>query len=126
MSFSRLATAAALSIFVLTPVVAQPAPAAVTIAVASYSFSPSPIHLKAGQPVTLTFANKSGHGHDFTATEFFAASKITAGAAPGGKIELGANETKSITLVPRAGTYPAHCSHFLHASFGMTTTVVVD
>jgi plastocyanin len=126
MSFSRLATAAAITILALSPVAAQPAPAQVTVAVASYSFSPSPIHLKAGVPVTLTFANRSTHGHDFTATQFFAASRITAGAAPNGKIELAANETKSITLIPRAGTYPAHCSHFLHASFGMTTTVVVD
>ncbi len=33
--------------------------------------------------------------------------------------------TRSITLVPRAGTYRLHCSHFLHSSFGMTGTIVV-
>jgi plastocyanin len=126
MSLSRLAAVAALSILVGTPAAAQPAPQSVTIAVFSFGFTPKPIHLRAGQPVTLTFVNQSGHGHDFTAPEFFASSAIGSGAAPGGRIPLAGGQTKSITLTPRAGTYPAHCSHFLHSSFGMTTTVIVN
>jgi len=62
---------------------------------------------------------------DFTAPEFFASSRIIAGAAPGGKIGMPGRATRSITLVPRAGTYRLHCSHFLHSSFGMTGTIVV-
>ena len=120
----NLAAAAALSLLFAAPVTAQPA--GVTVNVASYSFTPKPIALAAGRPVTLTFVNQSGSGHDFTAKEFFAASTITGGAAPGGRIELAGHETKSITLVPRAGTYQAHCSHFLHASMGMTDTIVVN
>jgi len=123
MSFLRLASAVFLSTLAAA---AQAAPPVVTIGVSSYKFAPNPIHLKAGQPVTLTFVNQGGHGHDFTAKEFFAASAVSAGAAPGGKIELGGNETKSITLTPRAGTYPAHCSHFLHSSWGMTDQIVVN
>ena len=123
MKIARLATVALL---LATPSAALASPQAVTIGVTSYSFTPNPIHLKAGEPVTLTFVNKGGHGHDFTAKEFFGASSISAGAAPGGKVELGGNETKSITLTPRAGTYPAHCSHFLHQSFGMTAQIVVN
>ena len=126
----RLAAAAALLPFLLTLASAQPraAPAAAsqTIDVASFSFTPKPIRLAAGKPVTLSFVNRSGSGHDFTAKEFFAASTITAGAAPGGEIELAGHERKSITVVPRAGTYKAHCSHFLHASFGMVDTIVVN
>ena len=126
MTFSRLATAAFLSILALGPVRAQPAPQAVTIGVFSFGFTPKPIQLHAGQPVTLTFVNQSGSGHDFTAPTFFASSMISAGAAPGGKIPLAGHETKSITLVPRAGTYAAHCSHFLHSSMGMTDQIIVN
>ena len=106
------------------PLPAQPA--AQTIDVQSFSYSPTPIHLRAGQPVTLTFVNRSGGGHDFTAKQFFAAASITQGSAPGGEIDLRGHETKRITLVPRAGTYHAHCSHFMHTQMGMSTTVVVN
>ena len=124
MSFSRLASAAFLSVLAASPAAAQPQ--AITISVFSFGFTPKPIHLRAGQPVTLTFVNQSSHGHDFTAPEFFAASAVSAGAAPGGKIPLAGNQTKSITLTPRAGTYPAHCSHFLHSSMGMTDQIIVN
>jgi plastocyanin len=131
MTFSRRVAAAFLPVLTAIPlatipIAAQASPPAVTIGVDSYKFTPNPILLKAGQPVTLTFVNQGGHGHDFTAKEFFAASTVSAGAAPGGKIELAGNETKSITLTPRAGTYPAHCSHFLHSSWGMTAQIVVN
>jgi plastocyanin len=125
MPLSRLAAAAALSLLGVSPAAAQPAPP-VTITVWSYGFAPNPIHLAAGRPVTLVFVNRSGSGHDFTASAFFAASAISAGAAPGGEIELKGHETRSITLVPRAGTYPAHCSHFLHSAFGMHDTIIVS
>ena len=115
---------ALLALSIAGPLSAQ-APTQV-IQLANFRYTPASIHLSAGRPVTLTFANTANGGHDFTAKEFFAASRITAGAAPNGKIELKAHETKSITLVPAAGTYPAHCSHFLHASFGMTGQIVVN
>jgi uncharacterized cupredoxin-like copper-binding protein len=101
-------------------------PAVQTIDVQSFSFAPKPIHLAAGKPVTLALVNHGGGGHDFTAPEFFANSTITAGQAPNGKIALPAHATRTITLIPRAGTYKAHCSHFLHSSFGMTDQIVVD
>ena len=119
-----LASAAALFFFLAPPAQAQSAQ--VIIQIWSFGFAPRPLHLAAGRPVTLTFVNQSGGGHDFTAREFFAASAISAGSAPGGKIALSGHETKSITLVPRAGSYEAHCSHFLHASMGMTEQIIVD
>lgn len=115
---------ASLLSFGATATTAQPA--AQIINVSSFSFAPKPIHLTAGQPVTLTFVNRSGNGHDFTAKTFFGASRITAGAAPGGEIELRGHETKSVTLVPRRGIYTAHCSHFMHSTFGMKDSIVVD
>ena len=124
MNAFRAAAFAALSLVLSAPGSAQPA--GQTILVWSYGFSPHPIHLAAGQPVTLTFVNRSGSGHDFTAREFFAASAVTGGALAGGDIDLGPHETKSVTLVPRAGTYPAHCSHFLHKAMGMSDQIVVE
>ena len=126
MTFSRVATAASLFILGLGPATAQPVPQPVTITVWSFGFAPRPIHLAAGRPVTLVFVNRSGSSHDFTAGAFFAASSISAGAAADGEIELGPHETKSITLVPRAGVYPAHCSHFFHKQMGMSDEIIVS
>jgi plastocyanin len=120
----HLPALAALTLAATSPAAAQPA--VQTIDVQSFSFAPKPIHLAAGRPVTLALVNHSGGGHDFTAPEFFAYSTITAGQAPNGKIALPAHATRTITLIPRAGTYKAHCSHFLHTSFGMTDMIVVD
>lgn len=119
----RIAALAGFSLALAAPIGAQPA--TYTVAVASFSFSPHPIQLAAGRPVTLTFVSRSGGGHDFTAKEFFASSRILAGSAPGGEIELRGGETRSITLVPAAGVYKAHCSHFLHATMGMTDQIIV-
>lgn len=123
MSLARIAAVAALSLAVTAPLCAQPAP--VTITLGSYYYAPRPIALSAGQPVTLTFVNRSGSSHDFTARRFFASSRIIAGAATGGEIELRGGQSRSITLIPAAGTYPVHCSHFLHKQFGMTGLIVV-
>lgn len=118
------AAAAALLFLVAAPAAAQPAQ--VVVQVWSFGFGPQPIRLAAGKSVALTFANQSGGSHDFTAEEFFKAATITSGAAPGGEIELKPHETKTITLVPSAGTYKAHCSHFLHSQMGMTDEIVVE
>ena len=95
------------------------------IDLANFRFMPRQVELAANRPVTLVLSNTSGSGHDFTAPEFFSSARIIAGAAPGGKIGMPGRATRSITLVPRAGTYRLHCSHFLHSSFGMTGTIVV-
>ena len=120
----RLAALAALSSAFSASAPAQPS--GQTILIWSYGFSPRPIHLAAGRPVTLTFVNRSGSGHDFTAKTFFGSSRIVAGAAPDGEIELAPHETRSITLVPRTGSYSAHCSHFFHKQLGMSDQIIVD
>jgi plastocyanin len=125
MKLLRLAAIAALSGALGAPAPALAQPAAQTILVYSYGFSPRPIHLAAGRPVTLTFVNRSGSSHDFTAQSFFANARITAGDAAEGEVELGPHETKSVTLIPRAGSYHAHCSHFLHTQMGMRDEIIV-
>ena len=57
-------------------------------------------------------------------SRFHAHSISGPGAA--GEIELKPHETKVVTLVPRAGNYHAHCSHFFHQSLGMSDEIVVD
>lgn len=123
MSLARAAAVAALSFAFAGPAPAQPA--GQTITLYSFGFSPNPIHLRAGRPVTLTFVDRKG-SHNFVAPAFFASSTITAGSAPGGRIELSAGESRSITLIPRAGSYDVHCSHFLHSAMGMTVRIIVD
>lgn len=107
------------------PSTAIAAPAVQTINLYSYGFSPKPITLAAGREVTLNFVNTSTKSHDFTAPEFFAASRIVAGAVGGGEVDLKGGEARSVTLVPAAGKYKVHCGHPFHAIFGMKSTIVV-
>jgi plastocyanin len=120
----RLAAAAALSLVLTAPATAQPAQYVVQLW--SFGIGPQPIRLAAGRPVTLTFVNQSGSGHDFTAPGFFQHARFIAGAAPGDEIELRPHERKSVTLVPAAGSYQAHCSHFGHKQLGMSDVIVVN
>ena len=123
MTLSRFAAVAALSLAFNAPIAAQsPGP---TILVWSYGFSPQPLQLAADQPVTLTFVNRSGSSHDFTAKTFFATSRIVRGDARDGEVELAPHETKSVTLIPRRGRYSAHCSHFFHKQLGMSDQIFV-
>ena len=122
-------TLAALALSV--PVTATEAPAKVTVTLANFSFAPTDLHLHAGQPVTIHFINGGSGGHDFTAPEFFAAATMDAAnrarvAGAKGRVALGKGESSDVTLTPKAGTYKAHCSHFMHSSLGMTGKVVVD
>jgi len=123
---SRLRQSLLLALLLAGPAAAQPSPAQVVVQVWSFGFSPRPLHLRAGQPVTLTFVNSSGSSHDFTAKTFFGSSRIISGAAPDGEIELEGHQSRNITLVPRPGVYRAHCSHFFHAQMGMTNSIFVD
>lgn len=106
------------------PAIAAPA-VTHTIALYSFGYNPSPIVLEAGKPVTLTFVNRSKGAHDFTARKFFASSRIIAGSAPGGEIDLSGGRSQSITLVPAAGRYKAHCGHTMHSVMGMKADIIV-
>lgn len=120
----RLAAVAASSLLFVTPASGQPAQ--LVVRVWSFGFAPNPIHLAAGKPVTLTFVNQSGSSHDFSAPGFFEHARITAGAAPDNEVDLRPHETRTLTLIPAAGTYHAHCSHFLHKQMGMQDVILVD
>jgi len=124
MSFFRLAAAAALPLVLAAAAPAQPGQ--LVVQVYSYGFAPRPIRLAAGRPVTLTFVNQSGSSHDFSAHGFFSKARIFSGDASDGEVDLPPHQTRSITLVPSAGTYHAHCSHFFHKQMGMSDLIVVN
>lgn len=124
MTLARFLAVAMLSLASISPAGAQPD--AQTILVWSFGFAPHPLHLVAGRPVTLTFVNRSGSNHDFVAHTFFGRSTIIAGAASDGEIDLPPHATRTITLIPRAGSYSAHCSHFFHKQLGMSDQIIVD
>ncbi|HEU5481554.1 MAG TPA: cupredoxin domain-containing protein [Sphingomicrobium sp.] len=108
------------------PVAAQRPASVIPIALYSYGYTPSPIVLRAGVPVTLQFTNRSGKGHSFKAQAFFATSRIVKGAVHEGELHLKGGQSVSVTMVPRRGTYPVHCSHFMHDQMGMHTTLYVQ
>ena len=109
----------------------SPAQAVQTVAVqvinlVSYSYAPTPIRLRAGQPVTLQFLNRSRSSHDFTARRFFRSARILSGRVVNGEIDLRGGQSASVTLIPAPGRYPVHCGHPFHKVLGMRSTIIVQ
>jgi len=122
---SRFVAAALISFALLAgPAAAAPA-ARATIILSSHRYTPSPIYLAGGVPVRLVLTNRAGKTHDFTAPEFFRASRLLRGHAPGGEVRLRAGQSAVIDLVPVRGTYKVHCREFGHKMLGMSTMIIV-
>ncbi|GAA0728263.1 cupredoxin domain-containing protein [Sphingomonas japonica] len=102
----------------------------IEIEMSNFKYSPATITLAHDKPYVLHFVNHSGGGHDFVAENFFTAANV----APAdrvyvktGGIRLNGGEGLDIHIVaPAPGRYKAHCSHFMHSTFGMTGTIVVN
>jgi len=140
LSLRTLAAIASFSALLLaSPALAQNAPVpdapdwadvvTVPLAMSNYSFAPDALQFRANFPYRLRITNNAGGGHSFNAPEFFAAVKVAPedqAKIVKGEIEVEAGQTVDVKFVPKVtGSYAFHCSHFLHASFGMTGTVVV-
>lgn len=124
MTLFRFTLTAALALTLSAPAAAQPA--AQTIQLYSFGYTPNVIRLAAGRPVTLTFVNTASGGHNFSAPSFFANTRIVSGSAPNGVVEVGARQSRSITLIPRAGSYKVRCTHTFHRQLGMRGQIVVS
>ncbi len=111
----------------LTAAAPAPAERRVDVALSNFKFTPDTIALVHGQPYVLHLS--SSGGHSFAAKAFFAAATMAPGdraRLKDGRIELASGASVDIAFVaPRPGTYPIKCTHFLHASFGMTGKFVV-
>jgi uncharacterized cupredoxin-like copper-binding protein len=108
---------------------AAPAQQRIEIDLSNFKFAPATITLAHGQPYVLHLQNKAGGSHDFVAKSFFAAAAVAPGdraKIANGSVELEGGESADIHLTaPVAGSYEVHCSHFMHATFGMTGKIVV-
>lgn len=99
------------------------------VELSNFDFVPREIHLHAGQATTLVLANLASGGHDFSAPDFFAAARVEpadAALVVDGEVDVPAKQTRTIHLVPAAGTYKLSCTHTMHAMFGMKGTIVVE
>jgi uncharacterized cupredoxin-like copper-binding protein len=101
----------------------------VAVQLSNFKFTPNTIVLDHGRPYVLRLANIASGGHDFTASEFFAAATV----APAdrrfvqeGEIEVPSGQVREIHLTaPAAGTYKIKCSHSFHKMFGMSGRIIV-
>jgi plastocyanin len=109
---------------------AQGSAQAITVDMSNFKFTPATVTLTHGRPYVLHFVNSASGGHDFVAKEFFGAATIAPedrAKVKNGEVELDGGESADIHLVANTpGSYKSHCSHFMHSSFGMTGTVVVQ
>jgi len=119
------------------PIQPQLAPASVDfggaaverVELANFDFTPREIRLRAGRPYELVLANVASGGHNFAAAAFFAAARIRpadAALVAKGEVEVPGGATRTVHLVPAAGTYRLVCTHTGHALLGMTGTIVVS
>ena len=122
--------AAALLLYSATaPTVAQEAQR-IEVHLSSFAFTPSTITLQHGQRYVLAIHNDAKGSHNFEARRFFddaVADSADQARIDNGRIELkgGAGADIHLTAPARPGTYKLTCTHFLHASFGMTGTITV-
>jgi uncharacterized cupredoxin-like copper-binding protein len=99
------------------------------VELSNFDFTPHEIHLRAGQAYALVLSNVASGGHNFGAPEFFAAAKVqpSDGALiEKGHVEVPGQSTRTVHLVPAAGTYKLTCTHMMHATFGMKGTIIVE
>jgi uncharacterized cupredoxin-like copper-binding protein len=128
-------------VLMIEPLHAQapaPAPAAtdwtsaeaVEIDLTNFAFTPATLMLRSGAVYRLHFVNKASGGHDFTAKAFFGEATIDPedqAVVQDGAVRLSGGQTADLRLTaPKAGTYEVHCSHFMHAGFGMKGQIVVQ
>jgi uncharacterized cupredoxin-like copper-binding protein len=112
------------------PALAQSSAQQVEIDLSNFKFTPDSITLQHGQPYVLHFVNQAKGRHDFEAGAFFDAASIAPAdraVVAKGKVELRGGQAVDVHLTaPAAGTYEAHCTHFMHSTFGMTGKIVVQ
>ena len=102
----------------------------VSIVMTNFKFTPNELRLHHDTVYRLEFTNRGHSDHNFTSPELFSAVSIAPedrGKVIDGKVEVDEGQTVTVRIEARQpGSYPFHCSHFLHASFGMTGTATIE
>jgi uncharacterized cupredoxin-like copper-binding protein len=129
--FKPLRIIALLLVFLpLVPASAAPADQQIDVVLSNFSFSPNMLRLQRNASYTLHLMNSASGGHSFSAPELFSAVQIApedSGKIANGRIEIPAGQAVDIHLTPMAaGTYQIVCTHFLHQTFGMHGTAVIE
>ena len=74
----RIATLLAIPLIMVAGSAALAQPATISVQMSNFAFAPSTIAMDHGQSYVLHLANGSTGGHDFTASDFFAAANVAA------------------------------------------------
>lgn len=129
LAFALMAAAATL------PAAAQPAAdwanaQPVGVVMTNFKFTPNELRFHHGTAYRLEFTNRGTSDHNFTSPEFFSAVSIAPedrNKVVDGKVEVDEGQTVAVRVEAlKPGSYPFHCSHFLHSSFGMTGNATID
>jgi uncharacterized cupredoxin-like copper-binding protein len=121
-----------LALVLAFPTSTLPAPAdqQINVTLSNFSFAPNMLRLQRNSSYTLHLMNSASGGHSFSAPELFAAVMIAPEDSPkitNGRIEIPAGQAVDIHFTPMtAGTYAIVCTHFLHQTFGMRGTAVIE
>ena len=96
----------------------------------NFAFTPNVLRFQHGTVYRLHLVNNGSGGHSFAASDLFAAGEVAPedrAKIAKGEIEVAKGASVDVTFMPtRMGTYAFRCSHFLHATFGMTGNAVVE
>jgi uncharacterized cupredoxin-like copper-binding protein len=95
----------------------------VELTMTNYDFAPKMLQLRRNTPYRLHFINNGSSDHNFNSQELFGAMMIAPddrAKIENGEVEVPKGKSVDVSVVPMArGSYPFHCSHFLHTMFGM-------
>jgi uncharacterized cupredoxin-like copper-binding protein len=109
-----------------TPAIAAK-PQPLTVVMVDDRFIPDTVEFRAGVPYRLRLENRGKTLHEFTAPEFFAASKIDNRRSldnSGKEVVVQPQQTREVVLTPlRAGTFSLICAD--HDWDGMVGRIVV-
>jgi plastocyanin len=102
----------------------------VTVTLSNFKFAPATLTLQRGRAYRIHLVNSASGGHNFMARDFFAQAEVASedrAKLNKGGVDVRGHGAVDIRLVPRqSGTYRVRCTHFMHSSFGMTGTLVVQ
>ncbi|HJS45940.1 MAG TPA: cupredoxin domain-containing protein [Rhizomicrobium sp.] len=101
----------------------------ISISLTDHAFSPASLVMKAGTVYRLHFINAGSKNHNFTASEFFAASQLAPddqAKVKRGTIAVDKGQEVEVAVTPVAGSYPFTCTRFMHKMMGMHGSITVQ